>query len=289
MLRNRTHRGWGVGILFIFILNNSALAEAGKCDIAEILQCESDTEATQGTWTFGAGIGFANNIPRYIGAQSDYSLLLPFPYITYTSPRININRGGIRGKLLNTEHILFSVSLSGALPVKSYNVKVRQDMPDIEASFEIGPSLQYYFYGNDNSISALFFEANFRSVQTINLMHLGINSGPKMVARTKLSDNLFAGNLYWFGQISWEFVSKDYANYLYGVDKEFATEERTAFSSTGGYAGHRLIQTLRWQRNNYMLTFFTGYADIENAVFNESPLVEQKHNFYWGTSIIKIF
>jgi outer membrane scaffolding protein for murein synthesis (MipA/OmpV family) len=270
--------------------STSISAEAGKCDVVELLQCESVKPLPEeGVWTFGAGVGMAQGIPRYIGAKETYSFLLPFPYITYRSPKLTINRSGVTGRLFNSEKVLLSVSLSGAFPVDSSDIAIRTGMPDIAGSFEVGPSLQYYILGDEFARNALFAEMNIRSVQTIEFTHLDFASGPKLSARARLVDDILGGSLNWSGQIRWEFVSRSYANYMYGVPEAYETNERSRYMSGGGYAGYRVGQSLNWRKNQWMANSFVGYANISGAVFADSPLVLEQSHLYWGLSVIKIF
>ena len=62
-----------------------------------------------------------------------------------------------------------------------------------------------------------------------------------------------------------QFGSKDYQNLYYGVDQEFATDTRAAYSSDSGYAGSRLLMTLRSQ----------------NRIVDEHTLTKDKYIQYY--------
>ena len=108
----------------------------------------------------------------------------------------------------------------------------------------------------------------------------------------------FAPNVTYFRNFDWsgtawragvalgpQFGSKDYQNLYYGVDDAFATDTRPSYSADSGYAGSRLLMTLRSQNRERLWVWFVRYENISGATFDDSPLVETNN----GLSIGLIF
>ncbi len=92
-------------------------------------------------WEAGLG-GTALLMPDYRGSDEYRWYLLPFPYLTYRGDILKIDREQISGLLFKTNRLQLEMSFNGAVPVDSSKNKARQGMPDLDPTFEIGPSLQ---------------------------------------------------------------------------------------------------------------------------------------------------
>jgi len=262
---------------------------AATCDVIERLDCSAPAANEEGEWQFGVGVAATLNIPEYIGSDEKRDYFLPVPYVVYNGPRLKISQSGISGKLFNSERWFLTLSLSGAIPVDSDSNNARRGMNDLDAVFEYGPSLKYFFWGNDSSSDALFFDFNFREARTIELDSLQLSSSPGIAWRNKLDKDYFDGQLSFSGSFRFEFVSDKYANYFYGVDSLYATETRSEFKASGGFAGFRTGHSVRWQKGNQIVSFFMAYADINDAEYVDSPLVKTKQHFYAGSAYFWLF
>ena len=188
----------------------STLADSANCDVSTELDCDARLGSEEsGTLILGAGVGGVIGVPDYVGSDETRKILLPLPYISYNGPRLKVSRCGITGKLFNSEKWFLSLSLSGAIPVDSEDNRARAGMEDLEAVIEYGPSLKYFFNGNDNADNALFLDFNFREARTLSFDSLKINSSPSLVWRRKLDRPVLSGEVKLTSQIRWEFVSDD--------------------------------------------------------------------------------
>ncbi len=274
----------------ILVFSAPTLADSANCDVSSELDCDAQL-ATEGTGTLilGAGIGDAVGVPDYVGSDETRNILLPLPYISYNGPRLRVSRSGITGKLFNSEKWFLSLSLSGAIPVDSEDNRARAGMEDLEAVIEYGPSLKYFFKGQDNSDNALFFDFNLREARTFSFDSLNINSSPSLVWRHKLDRAVLSGEVKLTSQIRWEFVSDDYAQYFYGVGQQDVTASRPLYSAQGGFAGYRINNSVRWQKDNLVFSFFVGYANISGASFADSPLVKRQSHVFAGSALFWLF
>lgn len=279
-------------LVSVFVLPKDlyATTNSATCDVLAEMDCEGATDTEEsGSLILGVGVGTAIGVPEYIGSDETRNFLLPLPYVSYNGPRLKVSRGGITGKLFNSDKWFLSLSLSGAIPVDSKDNTARAGMEDLEAVFEYGPSLKYFFTGNDNADEALFFDFNFREARTISFDSLDINASPSLTWRSKLPTELFGGELKYTSQVRWEFVSGSYANYFYGVTERDVTEYRAAYQANGGYAGYRLTNSLRWQKDKFVVSMFVGYANISGAEFADSPLVKRDNHLFGGGAFFWLF
>lgn len=90
-------------------------------------------------WEFGVGAG-AIHFPDYRGSDRSQAYLLPVPAIVYRGERLKVDRDGLRGLLFDSERLVLDISLDGAVPLDSDQNGTREGMPDLDATFEIGPS-----------------------------------------------------------------------------------------------------------------------------------------------------
>ena len=85
------------------------------------------------------------------------------------------------------------------------------------------------------------------------------------------------------------FQSDKYSQYFYSVSKDDALDDRKEFQAKGGFAGIKLSVGSTWRHDNIWIGFFTRYTNLNNASFENSPLVKTKSNLLVGLSISYIF
>ena len=284
------HRSWVIVILVWLFSANSNAVDTATCDVIQQLDCEEQLGSEQkGTLVLGVGVGTALGVPDYIGSNETRNVLLPLPFISYNGPRLKVSQSGITGKLFNSEKWFLSLSLSGALPVNSDDNKARAGMGDLDAVFEYGPSLKYFFYGKDSSDDALYLDINFREARTLELDTLDINSSPSIVWRKKITSPILSGTVNVGSSFRLEYVSNRYAQYFYGVEAQDVTNERALYKSSGGFAGYRMNSSARWRKGPHQVSFFVGYANIADASFANSPLVKRHQHVYGGSAYFYLF
>lgn len=252
---------------------------------AESTKAKSNKEASGARlWDIGIGVGAAAFSP-YRGARGSSEFGAPFVYASYRGKRFLFGGGGAKFKLLNTDRIRLSLSASGSLPVDADDVAIRQGMPDLDTTFELGPSFNIKIWEEENSSLQFHlpiraaFATDFRRIDGIGwITQPSISWFSK---RPALGDTL--KTRISFGPL---FADRRYHAYFYDVAPEFARADRPAFRSSGGYSGSRLgvsawispkDHTRRWRYGFY------ASADLLNeARFLDSPLVEQKNSWLAG-------
>ena len=240
-------------------------------------------------WEFGLGAtGFT--FPDYRGSDESRAYLLPFPYVIYRGNFLRIDRQGARAVFLETDRVEFDISLSGTPPVDSSKNRAREGMPDLDPTFEIGPRMNVVLARSADRDQALSFRLPVRAVIATDLSYadpqgwtvypnLTYDSRPHFLeGRWRLG--LQAGLLYANGR---------YHQYFYGVDEQFATPERPAFTAKGGYSGAALAASLTRRFQRIWVGAFARYENLKGVAFESSPLMRRDYAFTAGIAFAYIF
>lgn len=231
-------------------------------------------------WELGLGLGGISQ-PHYVGTDQTRNFLFPVPVPIYRGDILKSDEGGLRAELVDNPNFRFDISMDFNLAVDSDDVDLRAGMPDIDSRFQIGPSLSWRLGESENSQ----WLANFPLRASLSIGGDGLDD----------SGFTFAPNLTYFKYFDWrkkpwrlgfavgpQFGTRDYQNLYYGVDPEFATTTRPAYSADGGYAGSRALLTLRSKDRDRLWVWFLRYENIKGATFDDSPLVETNNGISIG-------
>jgi len=122
-------------------------------------------------WEVGAGLAFLH-MPDYRGSDEKRFLLLPYPYLVYRGDILKVERERISGRIFKTDRLLLDFSLFGNVPVDSSKNTARSGMPDLDPTFEIGPSLNITLLKNRQDHYKLSLALPVRAVFSTNLSSL---------------------------------------------------------------------------------------------------------------------
>lgn len=232
------------------------------------------------------GVGFTTvSVPDYIGSNDSRILAVPYPYIIYRSENFRFDRGEASRSLFNSERWLVDISLSGSFPTSDNN-DARRDMPDLDAIGEIGPALKYIAYKSETERFRIELELPLRAA-----IATDIRSFEHVGWRSDLSLSFLHQQGPWSSVIRTGFMySNDrFHNYIYGVEQQFVTGDRSFFDADSGYMGWQLQNILRYRRDRLRATLFLNYYNINNSKINNSSLVERKDSYTAGINIAWIF
>jgi outer membrane protein len=239
-------------------------------------------------WEAGLG-GTALLLPDYRGSDEYRWYFLPIPYLVYRGDILKIDREKISGLLFKTNRLQLDMSFNGSTPVDSAKNNARQGMPDLDPTFEMGPSLQVMLSENKTLEYKITLTFPIRAVFSTDFKSLngaGWNFSPRLNI-----DQYNIGGKGWdfglsFGPI---FGDQTYHNYYYQVDKAFATPERPAFSSQGGYGGFQCALFFGKQFKKKVLGLFVRAEDLHGAAFSESSLLRTSFSVMGGLYFSWIF
>jgi MipA family protein len=239
----------------------------------------------QPLWEFGLGIG-AIAFDDYRGASSMHAYPLPVPYFIYRGNILQADRDGVHGRFLNQRYIEFDLSANATAPVFSRTSAPRAGMPNLDSTVELGPSLIGHLWrAQDDRLrldarapvrNAITLASPPRSIGWVFAPNLSLDYRPAGVA-AGWNLGLLAGPLY---------AQRRYHEYFYSVAPQYATAERPAYQAPGGYAGSQLLVAVSRRYPNYWLGAYLRHDWLQGAVFDPSPLVQQRSYWTGGVAIV---
>jgi hypothetical protein len=160
-------------------------------------------------------------------------------------------------------------------------------MPDLDPTFEIGPSLNVVL-ARPSDRQTLKLKLPVRSV-------IATDFGGTQQAGWIFNPHLNLDSRDVFG--GWNtglsvgplFGNRKYHAYYYEVAPEFATPSRPAYSASGGYSGTLVIASLSRRFERVWMGGFIRYDNLSGAAFDDSPLVETRHSVMGGFAVAWIF
>jgi len=195
---------------------------------------------------------------------------------------LQINRERVRGLIFRSNSFEVDISVNGSVPANSSDSAARKGMPDLDATLEIGPSLNYHFYYSEDKLINFDLRLPLRSVTASNFRRFQ-NAGWLLQPQLNLDIRDIANSGWNLGLVgSMIFSDQRYNNYFYDVQAQYATLSRPAYTASGGYAGTQFIAALSKRHNGFWLSGFAKWDDLTGAVFANSPLVEKNQYFTFG-------
>lgn len=275
----RMYRRWRWGI---FLLGLAALVPVFSA--AKPAAC-----AEKPLWELGAGLALLQ-IPDYVGSDKNRIYLLPYPYFIYRGDILKVERERVSGRIFKTDAVLLDISLYGQVPVKSSDNDARRGMPDLDPTFELGPSLNITLLENRPDRYRLYlalparavFSTDFRSMR-----HEGWIFSPRLglekndiIPGTGLNLGISAGPT---------FADSGYNSYYYSVDPAYATASRPSYSAGSGYAGSSITFGLNKGYKQLLFNAFVSVTFLQGAVFEDSPLVKSRYSVMSGIAVSWVF
>jgi len=240
-------------------------------------------------WEAGAGLALLH-MPDYRGSDERRFLLLPYPYLIYRGDILRVERERISGRIFKTENVLLDFSLFGNVPVDSSKNEARRGMPDLDPTFEIGPSLNITLLDNRRDAYkwslALPLRAVF-STDFASLHHEGWVLNPRLVFEK--SDVLPGSGLNLGISAGPMFADGAYHRYFYSVGPAYATASRPSYDAGGGYSGSALSIGLNKKMEPWIFNIFVSVDFLQGAVIEDSPLVKSKYSIMSGISVSWVF
>jgi len=258
---------------------------------AALLACVTGTSIAEEKplWELGFGF-FALTSPDYRGSDESRGYHLPFPYIVYRGDVIKISRSGIYGRLFETDRVNLDLSADGSVPTDSSKNFARQGMPDLDATFEVGPALEVCLWLTCKGDRKLQFRLPVRAVFSTDFGSIesrGASAHPNLNFDIK---NIGPGGGWNFGVAAGPlYATERFHDYYYEVAPLYATGTRPAFDAHGGYSGSRLTLALSKRFARIWVGAFARYDTLAGAKFENSPLVRSDHAFMAGLSVAWIF
>jgi len=217
---------------------------------------------------------------HYRGSNQYMNKVIPFPYFCYESKHVEAEPSYVRGTIFENNYFSLKISVMAGLSVDSTENAAREDMPDLDYLFEIGPMLILKLWESDNNIHRVTLESPFRRVFSTNFTsvdQVGWWSVPYINYR--INPNKYTLGIGADLSAAAMFADNGYHDYFYSVDREYATNERAEYDAVGGYSGVQLCMVLERRIGNFIFIPVVRYDYLKRAVFEDSPLVKTKSYF----------
>ncbi len=238
-------------------------------------------------WELGGGVaGF--DVPLYVGSAQSKQYLLPVPYAKLTSRYLEVD-DGIRGIFFTSPYVRLDISADIGVPVSSDDSEVRRGMPNLDAVLQLGPSLKITFSGSRRGKNELRLELPVRTAIATDIKsteNIGWVFEPRFVYEQRRKNKQGLSYLAAFGL---QYSTSDYHAYYYDVEPQFVTSERVFFESDKGYSGLLTDLSAAWRQGEIIYWVFLRYRNLNGAVFENSPLVEQSDYLLAGAGVTWVF
>lgn len=235
-------------------------------------------------WELGAGVA-AFSFPAYRGSDQSNSFVMPVPHVIYHGDFLKADRHGLRGSFFDSDRLDLTVSAALSPPASSDDISARNGMPDLKATFEIGPQVDLTLWRSENRARFVKLLLPLRAAFTVEgspkdigwvfhpKLNLDVTDIPGMAGWNL---GLLAGPL---------FGDKRQNAYYYSVAPQYATATRPAYEAGAGYAGMQYLAALSKRFSGYWVGGFVRYDNLNGATFADSPLVRQKDYVAGGIAI----
>ena len=232
-------------------------------------------------WEFGVG-ATAFTLPDYRGSDERRGYIFPLPYFVYRGESVRVDRQGLRGIFFESDRVQLDFSANGTPPVDSSRNAARQGMPDLDPTLEIGPLINVTLWRDRAASEQLDLRLPVRYVIATDFSHA---HGAGWVFSPNLALNLrpdFNGRWNLGMTTGPIFATGKYHEYYYGVDPQFATLDRPAYTARGGYSGWMSLVSLSRRYQKLWVGAFARYDALAGAAFEDSPLVRRRSSWMAG-------
>lgn len=235
-------------------------------------------------WEAGIGVG-AMSFPAYRGADQRASFWLPVPYLVYHGQVLKSDRHGTRAQLFESDRINLTISAALSPPVSSRKILAREGMPDLAASFEVGPQIDFTLWQSDTRARHLKLQLPLRAA--FSLEHqpksLGWVFHPKL--NLDLTDQPYLAGWNLGLQAGPLWGDKRQHRYFYGVTAPYANASRPAYEAGGGFAGMQYLTSISKRYGDHWVGAFVRYDNLNGARFVDSPLVRSRSYAAIGVAV----
>lgn len=213
-----------------------------------------------------------------------------YPFLIYRGDILTVDRERISGRLFRTDRILLDVSFFGQVPVDSSDNEARRGMPDLDPTFEVGPSLQITLLESRPdrySLKLLLPARAFFSTDLTSVRREGWVFSPRLVLE---KGDLIPGTGVHLGISAGPvFGDSGYHAYYYSVAPAYAAPSRPAYAAAGGYSGSTLTLGLGKSYHSLLFGAFVSVDALPGAVIADSPLVKSRYAVMSGVTASWIF
>jgi MipA family protein len=229
-------------------------------------------------WELGLGVAAAR-LPHYRGAGQSRAWVLPVPYAVYRGEYFKADREGARAELVTSPRFVVDFSVAAGAPANSEDNNARSGMRDLAPTVEVGPNFTWRL------LKAPTWDLEFRVPLRAGV---SLERSPRfvgLVANPNLNFDLRDGPWNYGGYIALPFGSRTQHAYFYDVGLNDVRVDRPGYRSRGGWGGMQYVAGVSRRVGDMWLGGFVRVDNLRGAVFEDSPLVKNKHSVAMGLGI----
>ncbi|MCF2947572.1 MipA/OmpV family protein [Paraglaciecola aquimarina] len=253
----------------------------------EDIHLESDLRPV---WEVGA-FAAVFNTPEYPAADQNKTNVIASPYVVYRGEVLRIGDGAIaRAVAVDKSWYELDLSLAASFGANSEDNLARENMPDLDFMFEVGPQLkmriaefEFAAHGRSELFLNLQARAAF-STDFSGLEHRGYVFQPQLAYRQRgwLSEKTALSI-----RISPSWATEDLQDYFYQVDNNFVSPQRAYFDAKSGYMGTNIGMSVSFDATRDIRMFVGGSMSIHSGAANiDSPLFKDKSTYSLGVGMV---
>jgi outer membrane scaffolding protein for murein synthesis (MipA/OmpV family) len=250
--------------------------------LAPLLLARAASATEQPLWEAGAGASLLV-LPHYLGSDQSHTWLLPLPYAIYRGEILRADRDGGRAILFDREQFELNLSVAATAPTRSEDNRAREGMPDLPATFEIGPNFQWHLARGRGWLLDLRIPLRAVFAWDSGLRHAGWSASPHL----NVDWDRGGWNLGMRLGPSWG--DRRLHALFYEVAPAYATPERPAYDARSGDAGWTWIGAVSRRRGDVWFGAYLRADRLDGAVYVDSPLVRQRNSLAYGLAIAWVF
>ena len=233
-------------------------------------------------------VGLAAHFPHYLGSDEYQTYVFPVPYFVYRGEVLKADRDGVRTIFFRQGPWETDISLAGNPPAGDN--QARQGMDDLEALGEVGPALNYYLF-DDGERDNLYVQVALRAAFSfdfedgLDARYQGYVSDISIIFH---DSRIFREQrLRFHASAGIRFGDAEMHSYFYEVAEKDVTATRPGYRAEGGYGGLQLAGSITKDLTDSLAVSCYGrWANLEGAVFEDSPLVATRNNAFLGAMLV---
>ena len=242
-------------------------------------------------WEVGL-VSAAFSGPSYPAADDETTAAFLSPFVIYRGDIFSVgDEGALRALAFANDTLELDLSLGASLPADSEDDADREDMPDLDFLFEIGPQLIWHAARHDFKRWRGEFDIKLRARSVISLVDFdthGFLVEPAFVYELKSKTRR---HLSWQADIELLYGNKRLNRYFYEVADRYATgTRRNAYMADSGYMGAEIGAGLSYPVNDKLRLFVGGNVEIYDGAANQdSPLFKEDVAYSGGMVLVYSF
>jgi len=238
----------------------------------------------------GIGLGYFQGYD-YPGSKDPNTAQLVLPFFIYRSEIFRFfDGGGVGAVAIEEPRIKLELSLGGALNAESEGNSAREGLPDLDLLLELGPQLTVRLLDRELSTGGrvrLSWDSKVRAVVSTDFKGLEATGFVFASGFSLRREALFGDKIDLISSVDVTFADKQFNDYLYSVDPQYATQNRASYAAKAGYVQTSVFLGLAFKPTDKLRVFTGASSGLYGPSANkQSPLFETNQSTSFALGIV---